>query len=305
MAKVLNDILTKIESFRGEVPDTTLDAVKAHFLRGEQGGDFVEAALRNEFVAAATRADRKNLDAIDEVARLLYTALPAPAWGSAQQVAIWKSERRSAPFEDEAATQKTEAGAECPVCGNGKLPDGTLSSPEDLHHLTDRTAKNVVVSGDPWQDTGGRLGDYEAIVVFSRSGEDDGSALDDVPTPKYPGLSMGQRLACQLAEELQRAYDLTHMGGRFEVKLIDFRCGKDAPEKLVDDALSLYRVATSHIGDVFSSAGIAGEVLEAVCTLLSGNRLAAYREDELGGLLYTLRDRNAIPPKLTKQIDWC
>jgi len=193
----------------------------------------------------------------------------------------------------------------CPVCQSGKLPDGTLSSPEHMKMVFEQTAQGVKVTGEPTTGSAGRLTDYTATVVFSRDGSDDGSVLDDGSEPKFPGLSTGQRLACQLADELQAAYDLTHMGGHFQVTKIDFRLGKDDPERLVADARNLYRVVTNHIEDGFTDAGLAGEVLEGVITLLSGERLIVCHEDALGTILHDLQSDGLLPESLAKNIDWC
>ncbi len=52
-------------------------------------GDFLQAVLRNDLVAAFGRADWTNIQAMQQWASWLYNECPSTAWGSMDKVEKW------------------------------------------------------------------------------------------------------------------------------------------------------------------------------------------------------------------------
>lgn len=52
-------------------------------------GGFLRACLANDFVGAATHADRNNSHTLPEIARWIYNKMPSKAWGSYEKVDAW------------------------------------------------------------------------------------------------------------------------------------------------------------------------------------------------------------------------
>lgn len=110
----------------------------------------------------------------------------------------------------------------CPVCsGSGKISEEDLITKEHSEDIEEQTVKGLEVVGDP--GNGEYPDDYTATVVFYRSGCDDHSVVTSPSDPKWEDKSMPERLALQIAAELQQAYDLLHMGGHFRVVKIENR----------------------------------------------------------------------------------
>lgn len=71
------------------IPARTLETLTAYRDRGVPPGGFVRACLENDFCGAATRADFHNAAALSEIARFIYSSIPAVAWGSPEKVNNW------------------------------------------------------------------------------------------------------------------------------------------------------------------------------------------------------------------------
>lgn len=55
----------------------------------EMPGDFMQAVLRNDLVAAYGRADANNTAAMGAWATWLFNECPSKAWGSKEKVEAW------------------------------------------------------------------------------------------------------------------------------------------------------------------------------------------------------------------------
>lgn len=56
---------------------------------GVRPGDFMQAALSNQFISAVGRADSGTLAIIHIIAQVIYNELPSEAWGSRLAVEAW------------------------------------------------------------------------------------------------------------------------------------------------------------------------------------------------------------------------
>jgi hypothetical protein len=72
------------------VPASIRGACEKHVVHGLQPGGFVEALLTNNLTEAITRADKHNLQRIDEIVLYLLNALPLTCWGSEEKVKLWR-----------------------------------------------------------------------------------------------------------------------------------------------------------------------------------------------------------------------
>ena len=72
------------------IPRHMRQAVKLYYEKGVPGGSFLTSVLANDFVAAATRADPVNKEALAEWAGFVGR-LPPSCWGSYKRVSQWCS----------------------------------------------------------------------------------------------------------------------------------------------------------------------------------------------------------------------
>lgn len=56
-------------------------------------GSFLTAVLSNDLFGAVWRADRENLQALENICRFIYSDMPADSWGSPERVAGWLDRR--------------------------------------------------------------------------------------------------------------------------------------------------------------------------------------------------------------------
>lgn len=72
-----------------EIPHKTLVSLWDFFLTGEHPSGFTTACIENDFVAAASKADRSNAKALPAIARHIHSYAPADAWGNKPKVLDW------------------------------------------------------------------------------------------------------------------------------------------------------------------------------------------------------------------------
>jgi hypothetical protein len=74
--------------FKG-VPEHTRGSILRYLNHGMDPGGFVRAALANDFIAAACKADAENRQALTDIARFIATGMPRGSWGSYEAVDGW------------------------------------------------------------------------------------------------------------------------------------------------------------------------------------------------------------------------
>ena len=75
------------------IPARTLDALERYATWHVRPGDFLLAVLRNDLLAAVTRADAENLAALRDIVLHVYWELPGPCWGTRAKVLDWLAQR--------------------------------------------------------------------------------------------------------------------------------------------------------------------------------------------------------------------
>jgi hypothetical protein len=81
------------------LPDHMQDGMRRYLEDGIEPGGFACAALANDLVGAAGKADMTNLHALHKWAMWLYNECPRYAWGSYEAIDRWikrKEEERNA-----------------------------------------------------------------------------------------------------------------------------------------------------------------------------------------------------------------
>jgi len=71
------------------LPEHMQSSAKAYVDHGQIPGGFIKAVLQNDLVAAVSRADSKNEDAIKDWVMWMYNDIPSQAWGSEEAIAQW------------------------------------------------------------------------------------------------------------------------------------------------------------------------------------------------------------------------
>lgn len=76
-------------TYSSVIPASTLESILSFVLKGYRPGDFVYAALTNNFASAVCRADEENAKCLRPIALFLTNELPGTCWGSAADVHAW------------------------------------------------------------------------------------------------------------------------------------------------------------------------------------------------------------------------
>lgn len=71
------------------IPEHMREGVIGYVMRGWEPGSFLYAALANDFMDAAARADDQNLAALGRWARFIYNFTPSRCHGSPEAVDAW------------------------------------------------------------------------------------------------------------------------------------------------------------------------------------------------------------------------
>lgn len=79
------------------VPTSLHSGLVEYFVARRPTGDFLRAALENDFSGACVRADDENCWHLVDLARFLFNYCPAPAWGSREKVAAWLADPEPVP----------------------------------------------------------------------------------------------------------------------------------------------------------------------------------------------------------------
>ena len=80
-----------------DVPQHTLESLKAYIETGRPSGGFLHAVLVNDLRGACARADRLNRHALYDIVYWLTNNAPSGCWGSESRVDEWLSSRRGTP----------------------------------------------------------------------------------------------------------------------------------------------------------------------------------------------------------------
>ena len=80
-------------TYSSVIPASTLESILSFVLKGYRPGDFVYAALTNNFASAVCRADEENAKCLRPIALFLTNELPSTCWGSAAAVHAWMADQ--------------------------------------------------------------------------------------------------------------------------------------------------------------------------------------------------------------------
>lgn len=71
------------------------ESLDAYAETGRPTGGFLEAVLRNSLFDAVGRADRENIQNLQQICGYIYNELPGSCWGSYEKVRDWKEKKRA------------------------------------------------------------------------------------------------------------------------------------------------------------------------------------------------------------------
>lgn len=77
------------------IPDHMHDAVEAYVVDHRECGGFFMSLMENRFMESAAKADRKNLAALGDWAKLIYNEFPISCWGSPEKVEAWLAKEKT------------------------------------------------------------------------------------------------------------------------------------------------------------------------------------------------------------------
>lgn len=72
------------------IPRNIRHSFLMHAKEGRKAGGFVEAVLANDFATAVSRADTHNINILRNIMWYVCNEIPAPCWGSREQVKQWR-----------------------------------------------------------------------------------------------------------------------------------------------------------------------------------------------------------------------
>lgn len=75
------------------VPTHTQGALIRYIVNRFEPGGFLTAVLSNDLFGAVNRADRENLQALENICQFVYSDMPASSWGSPERVSAWLDRR--------------------------------------------------------------------------------------------------------------------------------------------------------------------------------------------------------------------
>lgn len=79
----------KMACLKYGIPEHMHDAVEAYVVGHHECGGFFMALMENDFMLCAAKADRRNLAALGDWAKLIYNEFPIACWGSPAKVEKW------------------------------------------------------------------------------------------------------------------------------------------------------------------------------------------------------------------------
>ncbi len=76
--------------FQGfRIPRRMMDGIRRYVDQGIPPGDFLQAVICNDLVAAVSRADDENIRNLPAFVGYFYNEVPGPCWGSPQKMEAW------------------------------------------------------------------------------------------------------------------------------------------------------------------------------------------------------------------------
>ena len=85
---------------KGNITPKIREELVAYIETGRACGDFLSAALRNDFRAACFHADEKNRFTLYDVAMYLHNYAPSVCWGDRKAVAAWQGHKGLSGWPD-------------------------------------------------------------------------------------------------------------------------------------------------------------------------------------------------------------
>lgn len=73
--------------------NSTREALDRWAKDGIPPGGFLTACLQDKFIDAVCKADEENLRDIEEIARYIFSELPASCWGTREKMMAWNAKR--------------------------------------------------------------------------------------------------------------------------------------------------------------------------------------------------------------------
>ena len=94
------------------VPEHLHDGLRLYLEHGVPPGSFLLAVLTNDLFEAMGRADEESRRGLFNLVSFIYHAVPTSAWGTAEKVRAFMSERRA---ERDAAREEAAGDPDIPV----------------------------------------------------------------------------------------------------------------------------------------------------------------------------------------------
>lgn len=79
-----------VADIEAEIPESTLESLKAWISSARPVGHFVGCVLANDLMGAYQRADEWNVVAMPHIVKWLYNVAPSGSWGSEQKMKEWR-----------------------------------------------------------------------------------------------------------------------------------------------------------------------------------------------------------------------
>lgn len=73
-----------------DIPERTKKSLDRWACFGEEQGGFIMSVLKNNLVKAFSKADRENLNSLEDIVRYMYNRLPMNCWGGVKEVEKWE-----------------------------------------------------------------------------------------------------------------------------------------------------------------------------------------------------------------------
>lgn len=99
---------------RYSIREDMLEALVRYRDMGIDPGDFLNAIIENDLVAAVGAADEGNMDNLPAYAAYLYMRMPRESWGSRERRAAWQAAQFERWQAREAARPPAQEGEETP-----------------------------------------------------------------------------------------------------------------------------------------------------------------------------------------------
>lgn len=85
-----------VRCFGQSVPEYMVEGLERYIFDGVIPDSFLCAVLKNDLVAAASRADLENMRSLVAWAAVLYNVLPPGSWGNFEAIENWVQARKAA-----------------------------------------------------------------------------------------------------------------------------------------------------------------------------------------------------------------